>query len=104
MSKPLFALPVIGALLGAAGIGFSIWGAVEADKEHKQIPEIREVVKQDYENGNIDLDQYTAKMEEFVRKDAELPVMEGLFITNSVISAMAAGVFTWLAVEESRRF
>ena len=99
MSKALVALSALGALTCAGGIGAGIWGAVEADKEYKRIPEIREAIKQDYENGNIDLNQYTVKMEELARDDANLPVAEGLMITFSAVAAIGAGVFTWGVVE-----
>ena len=98
MSKVGVTLASLGALSLAVGLGASIFGAVEADKEHKQIPEIREQVKQDYELHNITLSEYTEKMEELAREDAELPVYKGLFIAYSVIAAIGVGVFTWGAI------
>lgn len=99
MSKVGVTLASLGALAIAVGLGASIFGAVEADKEHKQIPEIREQVKQDYELHNITLSEYTEKMEELAREDAELPVYKGACIAYSVIAAIGAGVYTWGAIK-----
>ena len=99
MSKALVALSTIGALASLGGIGAGIWGAVEADKEYKRIPEIREATRQDYESGKIDLNQYTVKMEELARDDANLPIGIGALITFSAVSAISAGVWTWGVVE-----
>ena len=99
MSKALVGLAALGALSCAVGFGAAIWGTIETGKEHRQIPEIRETAKKDYESGNMNLNEYTVKIEELARKDVNLPIMEGLYIATSVIEAIGAGVCTWAAVE-----
>ena len=104
MSKELFALSALCALISAGGVGTASWGTVELAKEHQQTPALREPVKQDYENGNIDTAEYTVKMEDFAKADVAFPLMEGLLIVAAVGMAVSSGGWVYQSVEEAQDF
>ena len=90
------------ALLCSIGLGAGIWATVDNYRAHKQIPEIRETIKQDYENDNIDPRQYTVKMEELARKDLELARTKGILIVSCVLMGLTNGICLWGSIDNCK--
>lgn len=101
MNKGLFTLSVLGGLFCAGGVAAGLYGTIEAEKEQKQIPEIRETIKQEYQKGVINTDEYTAEIEELATQDAELSAYKTLCIVAGVVNAIGVGVYTWAAVKNA---
>ena len=100
MNKAIFGLAIGVGLIAAAGETAGIYGYIEAAKEQKTLPEMVEVVKQDYLAGDKTLEEYNIKMQEYAKRDAELTDTKDSAIAISATCFVLLGFSAFTAYGE----